>query len=240
MKQLRVEDLKVKVFADGADLATMKLLGASQLIKGLTTNPTHMRKSGVTDYRQFAREVLEEISEKPISFEVFSDDLEEMKNQALEIASWGRNVNVKIPITNSFGVSTLPIIQALTDRGVIVNVTAMMTVSQIEATLKVINREVPSYLSLFAGRIADTGRDPLPMVAESLAMMKSFSKAELIWASPRELLNIFQADQVGCHVITVTQDILKKLDFVGYSLEDFSLDTVKMFRGDALSAGFTL
>jgi transaldolase len=233
-----VADLKVKLFADGADLTGMLEMNSKPFIQGLTTNPTLMRKAGITDYRKFAQEVLGHIKNKPISFEVFSDDLGEMKRQGTEIASWADNVYVKIPVTNTKGESTNSVIEFLTSRSVKVNVTAIMTLEQVEKVSTVLNPGIPSYVSVFAGRIADTGRNPLPIMEESLKILKTNSSAELIWASPRELLNVFQANEIGCHIITATNDILKKLDLINYDLAKYSLDTVKMFENDARSARY--
>jgi transaldolase len=235
-----VSDLKTKLFADGADLLGMLEMNAKPFVQGLTTNPTLMRKAGITDYRGFAKEVLAEITEKPISFEVFSDELEEMKRQGIEIASWGKNVYVKIPVTTTTGESTASVVEYLVSRDVKVNVTALMTESQVVTVAKVLNPSVPSYVSVFAGRIADTGRNPIPIMETAIEILKVQPNSELIWASPRELLNVFQANEIGCHVITATNDILKKLELVGYDLDSYSLDTVKMFRTDSISAGFTL
>jgi transaldolase len=235
-----LDHLRVKIFADGADKSSMLEMSAKPYIKGLTTNPTLMRKAGIGNYRDFAKEVLKEIKDKPVSFEVFSDDFCEMQRQALEIASWGDNVYVKIPITNTKRETSCPLIAKLVSNMVKVNVTAIMTVAQVNEVAAVLEPDVPSYVSVFAGRIADTGRDPIPMMVASLEQLKVAPKAELIWASPRELLNIFQADAIGCHVITVTSGILDKLALVGSDLDDFSLDTVKMFYHDALAAGFKL
>ena len=236
----KLEQLKVKIFADGAEKAGMLEMAAKPWIQGLTTNPTLMRKAGIPDYRGFAKDILASIREKPISFEVFSDEFAEMERQAIEIASWGPNVYVKIPITNTRREAAYPLIRKLVKQKVKLNVTALMTLEQVKGTVEVLDPAVPSYISVFAGRIADTGRDPLPIMQESLASMKDNPKSELIWASPRELLNIFQADEIGCHIITVTNDILKKLGLVGYGLSDYSLDTVKMFFKDGQDAGFKL
>lgn len=236
----KVEQLKVKIFADGAEKAGMLDMAGKSWVKGLTTNPTLMRKAGISDYKTFAKEILGLIREKPISFEVFSDEFPEMERQAMEIASWGENVYVKVPITNTRREPVYPLIQRLATREVKLNVTALMTLDQVNGTVAVLNPAVPSYISVFAGRIADTGRDPLPLMIDSLKAMKQNSKAELIWASPRELLNIFQADEIGCHIITVTNDILKKLSLVGYDLSEYSLDTVKMFYQDGQAAGFQI
>jgi transaldolase len=235
-----IDQLRVKIFADGADKAGMLEMHAKPYIKGLTTNPTLMRKAGITDYRAFAREILDLIRDKPISFEVFSDDFKEMERQAMEIASWGRNVYVKIPVTNTKTESSCGLVHRLAERRVQLNVTALMTLQQVRDVVDALDRETPSYVSVFAGRIADTGRDPLPLMAAAVELLALKPKAELIWASPRELLNIFHADEIGCHVITVTNDILKKLDLVGKDLDDYSLDTVKMFRNDAVAANFRL
>lgn len=232
--------LKVKIFADGADKAGMLEMYSKAHIKGLTTNPTLMKKAGIQDYRTFCKDILTTISDKPISFEVFSDDFGEMERQALEIASWGQNVYVKIPVTNTKKETCYDLAAKLSGRGVKLNVTAIMTKSQIRDVVSVLNPEVPSYVSVFAGRIADTGMDPVPLMAEAVETLRINPQAELIWASPRELLNIFQADAIGCQVITVTNDILKKLELVGYDLEEYSLDTVKMFYNDAVAAGYKL
>jgi len=235
-----VNELKIKLFADGADLQGMLEMNAKPFIQGLTTNPTLMRKAGIKDYRSFAQDVLKEITEKPISFEVFSDELEEMKRQGIEIASWGKNVYVKIPITTTSGESTASVVEYLANRDVKVNVTALMTMGQVLAIKKVLNPSAASYVSIFAGRIADTGRNPLPIMKDALEALTDQPKCELIWASPRELLNVFQGDEIGCHIITATNDILKKLELVGKDLGIYSLDTVKMFRDDAVAAAFSL
>jgi len=234
------DELSVKVFADGADLGGMRAMAREPYIKGFTTNPTLMNKAGIRDYRAFAQDVLKEIQDRPISFEVFSDDFAEMERQALEIAGWADNVYVKIPVTNTQSEFSGPLISRLTAAGVKVNVTALMTVRQVKDVCECLEPNVPSCVSVFAGRIADTGRDPLPIMKEALGMMASVEKSELIWASPREFLNIFQADAIGCHIITVTNDLLKKIPLVGKSLDEFSLETVEMFRRDAVAAGFTL
>ena len=235
-----IEALKVKIFADGADKAGMLEMYAKPYIKGMTTNPTLMRKAGIPDYRAFAKDILRAIPDRPISFEVFSDEFSEMERQAMDIASWGSNVYVKIPITNTRREPSYEVVRTLTRRKVRVNVTALMTLDQVRETMEALEADVPSYVSVFAGRIADTGRDPVPIMAAAVELLKVKPAAELIWASPRELLNIFQADAIGCHVITVTNDILKKLALVGTDLGAYSLDTVKMFHGDASAAGFTL
>jgi len=235
-----VEDLKVKLFADGADLPTMLDMAKKPYIKGLTTNPTLMRKAGISNYREFAKEVLEEIKDKPISFEVFSDNLSEMTSQGIEISSWGSNVNVKVPVTNSQGESTEEVIKHLSDFGVTLNITAILTTEQVTNVVKSINPNSSAFISVFAGRIADTGRDPIPLMRSALEIMKQRPKTELIWASPRELLNVFQANEINCHVITATSDILKKLDLVGKDLSQYSLETVRMFRDDALASGYSI
>ncbi len=235
-----VEDLKIKIFADGADKEGMLDMYGKSFIKGLTTNPTLMNKAGIRDYKSFALDILSEIKDKPISFEVFSDDFVEMERQAFEIASWGDNVYVKIPVTNTKGQSSYEMVNRLAVKKIKLNVTALMTLAQVNDVVKALEPNVPSYISVFAGRIADTGRDPIPLMSAAVELLKLKPAAELIWASPRELLNIFQADSIGCHVITVTNDILKKLSQVGYDLDEFSLDTVKMFYSDARAAGFKL
>jgi transaldolase len=236
----KVEDLKVQIFADGADKAGMMEMYAKPYIKGLTTNPTLMKKARIADYRAFCKDILSLIKDKPLSFEVFSDDFSEMERQAIEIASWGDNVYVKIPVSNTKQETCYELVKKLGAQKVKVNVTAIMTLEQVRDVVAVLNPYVPSYVSVFAGRVADTGRDPVPMMAAAVEMLKIVPCAQLIWASPRELLNIFQADDVGCQIITVTNDILKKLPFVGYDLDAYSLDTVKMFYSDALAAGFSL
>ena len=232
--------LKVKLFADGADLAGMKEMAANPMIKGFTTNPTLMRKAGIADYKAFAREVLAAIADRPVSFEVFADDFATMETQALEIASWGRHVNVKIPVTNTRSEFSGALVERLSKQGVQLNVTAVMTLDQVKRITERLHADTPAIISVFAGRIADTGRDPLPIMAESVKIMKAKPKLELIWASPRELLNIFQADAIGCHIITATNDILKKLSLVGKDLDRYSLETVEMFYKDAKAAGYTI
>ena len=236
----KINNLKVKVFADGADKNKMLEMYSKPFIKGLTTNPTLMNKAGIKDYKAFCLDILSEIKDKPISFEVFSDDFEDMERQALEIASWGSNVYVKIPIMNTKRTPSYSSVKKLSEENVKLNITALMTLNQVQEISKVLNPKVPSYVSIFAGRIADTGVDPTPLMMQSLNILKALPLTELIWASPRELLNIFQADQIGCHIITVTQDILKKLDMIDYDLNEYSLDTVKMFFNDAVVAGYKL
>jgi transaldolase len=230
----------VKVFADGADLDGLLRLAADTRIKGFTTNPTLMRKAGVADYAAFARAVLERITDRPISFEVFTDEVDEMRDQALEIASWGSNVYVKIPITNTRGESTAALVRELSGDGVQINVTALMTVAQVETMTRALSGGAPSNISVFAGRVADTGVDPLPLMTEALEIMRATPTAELIWASPREVLNIVQAAEIGCHIITVTYDLLAKLGSLGKDLDLFSLETVQMFHRDAQAAGYVI
>jgi len=236
----RVNDLNIQIFADGADKAGMIEMYDKSYIKGLTTNPTLMKKVGITDYKVFCKDILKTVTDKPLSFEVFSDDFDEMERQALEISSWGDNVYVKIPITNTQGEACYRLVERLVKHQVKVNVTALMTLEQVQSVVDVLAFDVPSYVSVFAGRMADTGVDPVPLMAKAVSILKTKPAAELIWASPRELLNIFQADEIGCHVITVTNDILKKLSLVDYDLNEYSLDTVKMFHDDAVSAGFKI
>ena len=235
-----IDSLKVKIFADGADKKGMIEMYNKHYIKGLTTNPTLMNKAGITDYESFAKDILKIVTDKPISFEVFSDEFDEMKRQALKIAKWGNNVYVKIPVTNTKRISTCQLIKDLSDKGVKLNITAIMTLKQVQDVVSSLNPEISSYVSVFAGRIADTGFDPIPLMTEAVEITKLKPNAEVIWASPRELLNIFHADHIGCQIITVTNDILKKLDLVGYDLDSYSLDTVKMFYNDAAAAGFKL
>ncbi|HEV2731416.1 MAG TPA: transaldolase [Terriglobales bacterium] len=233
-----IHDLKIKIFADGADYDDMLELYADPLVKGFTTNPTLMRKAGVNDYSAFARKVLSAIPDRPVSFEVLADDFDEMERQAREISSWGANVYVKIPVTNTRGESSAFVIKRLSRAGVRVNVTAILTFEQVQ---QIADRlDSPCFISVFAGRIADTGRDPIPTMAAAVRLLESSPQAQLIWASPRELLNIYQAEEIGCHVITVTNDILKKLTLLGKNLNEYSLETVRMFYDDAQRAGFTL
>lgn len=233
-------NLKVKIFADGADKAGIIDIGKHPLIKGFTTNPTLMRKAGITDYERFSREVIELIGGRPISFEVFADDFSEMERQARLIATWGKNVYVKIPVTNTKREKANATVERLSKDGIQLNVTALMTNDQVRDVTAALAGGPHSYISVFAGRIADTGRDPLPLMSEALKIMQSAPKAELIWASPRELLNIFHADSIGCHVITVTNEILAKLKLVEKDLSDYSLETVQMFFKDGEASGFTL
>ena len=237
---MNANDFTVKIFADGADIAGIRKLAADPLIKGFTTNPTLMRKVGITDYEAFSKEVLDVIEGRPISFEVFADNDAEIERQALKIASWGDNIYVKIPVMTTNGVSTAALAGRLASQGVQLNVTAMMTVQQVEEVLPSLEGGPASHVSLFAGRVADTGVDPIPMMKEVLAIIASEPQIELIWASPRELLNIVQANDIGCDVITVTHDLLGKLSGLGKDLHQFSLETVLMFHGDANASGFQL
>lgn len=233
-------DLKVKMFGDGADAQEMLEMYRNPLIKGFTTNPTLMRKAGVSDYQAFARDILAAIPDRPISFEVFSDDFDEMERQARTLATWGPNVYVKIPVTNTRREPATKLIHRLAEAGVKLNVTAMMTLDQVRDASAALAGGPPACVSVFAGRIADTGRDPVPLMAAAVELVGMYSNVELIWASPRELLNIFQADAIGCRIITATNDILKKLDLVGKDLHEYSLDTVKMFHEDGMKAGYVL
>ncbi|MEK7170276.1 MAG: transaldolase [Patescibacteria group bacterium] len=238
MKSIR--DFNIQIFADGAEKASMLDMSTKPFIKGFTTNPTLMRKGGVNDYVAFAKEIIAAIPGKPISFEVFSDDFDEMERQAKVIASWGKNVYVKIPITNTKGESSLPLVKRLAEEGIKVNVTAILTLEQVRETAKALSPKTASVVSVFAGRIADTGRDPIPLMKKAKALLAKNKKAELLWASTREVLNIAQAEEVGCHIITVPNDILKKLDKWGYDTGQLSLDTVKMFFEDSKQAGYHL
>jgi len=235
-----VNQLKIKLFADGADLDSMLVLYKDPSIKGYTTNPTLMKKAGITNYEKFARQVLEEIPDRPVSFEVFADDLKNMLAQAKVIASWGSNVNVKIPVTSTRGEFTGPIIRELSSSGVQLNITAVFTPEQVEIIADNLSCDTPAIVSVFAGRIADTGLDPIPIMSDCLGILKHLPKAELLWASPREFLNIIQADEIGCHIITATPDVLDKLKLLGKDLTKFSLETVRMFYDDAQTAGYTI
>jgi transaldolase len=235
-----LKELRVKLFADGADIDVIKQMAANPMIKGFTTNPTLMRQAGVTDYVAFAREVLKIVPDRPISFEVFSDDFQEMEQQAQEIASWGSNVFVKIPITNTHGESAISLIKRLGQENIQLNVTAILTDRQVAEVAEALDSNVPAFVSVFAGRIADTGLDPMLIMKRSLELLEKKPLAELIWASPRELLNVFQADAIGCHVLTATPNVLGKLSLVGKDLTSYSLETVEMFRQDALKAGFSI
>jgi transaldolase len=235
-----LSNLRVKIFADGADLDEICTLYRNPLISGFTTNPTLMRRAGVAGYERFARDVLAAIPDRPVSFEVFSDEFEEMERQALKIASWGSNVFVKIPVTNTRGEAARSLICRLSGRGVQLNITAVMTTGQVREVSRAMSACPAGYISVFAGRIADTGRDPVPMIENAVKMLAEYEQLQLIWASPREVLNVFQADAAGCHVITATSDILSKLSRVGKDLDEYSLETVKMFRDDAVEAGFSI
>ncbi len=235
-----MNNLRVKIFADGADFDGIMKMYANPLIKGFTTNPTLMRKAGVTDYEAFARKLLKAIPDRPVSLEVFADEFDAMEQQAMAIAAWGKNVNVKIPVTNSRREFSGPLIKKLSAAGVALNVTAVFTLDQVRRVTECLADETPAIVSVFAGRIADTGIDPVPLMTEAVAVLKARPKAELIWASPRELLNIFQADEIGCHIITVTNDILGKLPLVGKNQDDYSLETVQMFYRDAIAAAFSI
>ena len=237
---MSIHDLKVKIFADGADLVGMIALAQEPWVKGFTTNPTLMARAGVSDYRAFAADVLAAIPDRPISFEVFSDEFDEMERQARAIAGWGDNVYVKVPVTNTRGESSAALVRRLSHEGVKLNVTAIMTLRQVETVVDAVRGGAPSCISVFAGRIADTGCDPVPHMSKALELLARAPGAELVWASPRELLNIFQADAIGCHIITVTTDILNKLPLVGRDLDEFSLDTVKMFYNDGRRVPFSL
>jgi len=235
-----VNDLKIKIFADGADIASMKSLYAKGIVKGFTTNPTLMKKAGVTDYEVFAKEVLSEITELPISFEVLSDDFQSMEKEARKIAGWGKNVNIKIPITNTRGELSTPLIKKLAGDGIYLNITAILTLEQVEEVSKALCKGVKSIVSVFAGRIADTGRDPIPYMKEAYNILQKNPDAELLWASSRELLNIVHAKACGCHIITVTNDILNKLHMINKDLKELSLETVQMFYKDAQSVGIKI
>ena len=236
----QTKKLNIKIFADGAEKEKMLAAAKNPLVAGFTTNPTLMKKGGVTDYKKFALEILDAIKDKSLSFEVFADEFDEMETQAKEIASWGDNVYIKIPITNTKGESSLPLVKKLSDAGVKLNVTAIFTLKQVEDTVKALENSNGAYVSVFAGRIADAGIDPVPMMAEALEILSVNPKLELLWASVREVFNIIQADQIGCHIVTVPDSLIKKLSNVGKDLDEFSLDTVKMFYKDATSAGFSI
>lgn len=236
----KTSDLKIKIFADGADYESMMALYAEPYIKGFTTNPTLMRKAGIKDYEEFGRKILAAIPDRPISLEVFADDFASMEKQARVIAGWGSNVNVKIPVTDTKGEFAGKVIRSLSGDGIVLNVTALLSLRQVRSVAEALDPDAAAIVSVFAGRVADTGVDPVPVMTEALNILKSCPKAELLWASPRELLNIFQADQIGTHIITVTHDLLKKLANVGYDLDAYSLDTVKMFFNDAVASNFRI
>lgn len=235
-----IDDITIKLFMDGADIAAMRNAAGNKRIGGFTTNPTLMRKAGITDYEAFALEALKAIPDLPISFEVFSDDLAGMEREARKIAGWGRNVYVKIPVTNTAGLSTAPLIKRLAAEGLALNVTAILSLRQVIEVAAALDPATPSIVSVFAGRIADTGLDPVPLMAAAAEILRGNPKAELLWASPREFLNVFHAQQSGCHIITATPDILNKLSLVGKNLEQYSLETVAMFYRDAVAAGFKI
>jgi transaldolase len=236
----RIDVLKIKIFADGADFDGILNLARKSWVKGFTTNPTLMRKAGVADYEAYARKLIAAVPDKPISFEVFADDFDSMIAQGRAIASWGENVNVKVPVTTTGGAFTGPVIRVLAGEGVALNVTAVMTVEQVQSIAACLLPNVPAIVSVFAGRIADTGRDPVPIMEAALRALAARPRAELLWASPRELFNIFQADDIGCHIITVGHDVLAKLTLVGKDLDEYSLETVKMFFRDAKAADFQI
>ncbi len=240
MKNNKLSTLKVQVFADGADLESIIKLNTNPLVKGFTTNPTLMRKAGVTDYKSFALKVIQHITDKPISFEVFADDLDTMYAQAREIASWGHNVNVKIPVTNTEGEFTGPIISRLSKEGVQLNITAIMTAEQVDMVAACLDPNTPAIISIFAGRIADTGRDPIPVMRQAQEYLLGHPYARLLWASAREVFNVYQADEINCDIITITNDLLGKLELADKNLDDFSLETVAMFYKDACQAGYTI
>ncbi len=235
-----VSELRVQVFADGADKASILELYRQPYIKGFTTNPTLMRKAGVTDYERFAREILQQIPDRPISFEVFADDEAEMERQARKIARWAANVYVKIPVTNTRREPMYELVRRLSAEGIQVNATAVLALDQVDQLARALRGGAPSYISVFAGRVADTGRDPVPLMKSALELMAPEPNSQLVWASPRELLNIFQADEIGCHIITVTSDVLKKVSLIGKDLHDYSLETVQMFHDDAAHSGYSL
>ncbi|RTL73034.1 MAG: transaldolase [Hyphomicrobiales bacterium] len=236
----RVGDLKIKIFADGADLKGILEMAKLPYIKGFTTNPTLMRKAGISNYEAFARELLEEVTDYPVSFEVFADDFPTMIAQGLKIKSWGPNVNVKVPVTNTKGEFTGPVLRALVKEGAILNVTAIMTTQQVEEVASSLDPKVPAIVSVFAGRIADTGVDPIPHMAKCRDILAPLKKAELLWASPREVLNVFQANDIGCHIITCTNDMIAKLNLVGKNLTEYSRETVQMFYRDAAASAFSI
>ena len=236
----KIEDLKIKIFSDGADKKEMFDMNSRTFIKGFTTNPSLMRKTGIKNYEIFAKDVLSIIKEKPISFEVFSDDFDEMEKQAIKIASWADNVYVKIPITNTKKQNSANLIKRLSEKKVKLNITAIMTLDQVKTAIKMLDKKIPNIISVFAGRIADTGRDPIPIMKDCLNEVKNNPNSELLWASSRELLNIIQADSIGCHIITVTNDIINKLKLINLDLEEYSLNTVKTFYKDASEANFKI
>ena len=237
---MNIKDMSIKIFADGADLESMLKAKNEGIVKGFTTNPTLMRKAGIKSYEEFAKPVLENIKDMPVSFEVLSDDFDIMEKEARKISSWGENVYVKIPITNTKKESTIQLIKKLSSDGLKINVTAILDIEQVKTLIHIFNENVCSIVSIFAGRIADTGRDPIPIVKEAIALFKESPKTEILWASPRELLNIFQANNIGCHIITVIDNILAKIKFIDMDLKELSLETVKMFYNDAVSSGLKI
>ena len=237
---MKLDKLKIKIFADGAEIESIKKLNSNNFIKGFTTNPSLMKKAGVKDYKEFALRLLSEIQDKPISFEVFSDEITEMEKQAYEISKWGKNVNVKIPVTNTKKESTAELIRKLSSKGIVCNITALFTTDQVKEVYDAIDKSTPSILSVFAGRIADTGKDPSDIIKYSVDLVKSKSKTEVLWASTRETLNIFQAEKLNCQIITVPHEILGKLNYLDKNLDDFSLETVKSFYKDSIAAGFKI
>ncbi|NCI49025.1 transaldolase [Sediminibacterium roseum] len=237
---MTIDQLQTKIYADGAELGGIVEMAKNPVIKGFTTNPTLMRKAGISDYKKFAQDVLAAVPNLPISFEVFSDDLEEMYTQAVEIASWGKNINIKVPVTNTRNEFVGDVIRRLSAQGIFVNVTALMTLEQVNKVMDSLQGDAPAYISVFAGRIADTGRDPMDIMSKAAAISKTRANTEIIWASPRELLNIFQANEAGVQIITVANDLLNKLPLIGKDLDAYSLETVKMFRNDAVKAGYTI
>jgi transaldolase len=238
--KLKAAGLRIKLFMDGADAGAMREAYLAKSVSGFTTNPTLMRKAGITDYERFAREVIEAIPDLPVSFEVFSDDFPTMEREARKIASWGGDTYIKIPITNTKRESAIPLIRTLSGEGFSLNVTAMMNVAQVEAVAAAVSPDARTIFSVFAGRVADTGVDPVPLMKQAAGAIAHIAKGELLWASPRELLNLFHAEESGCHIITATSDIIKKLELVGKDLEDYSLETVQMFYRDAVAAGFSI
>ena len=237
---MNIRPFRVKVFADGADKAGMLEMHGNPLIAGFTTNPTLMRKAGVTDYVAFAQDILRAIPDRPISFEVFSDEFGDMERQAKLIASWGPNVYVKIPITNTKGESSVPLIHRLSAAGIRLNVTALLPLEQVRAVIPALRDGPGAFVSVFAGRIADAGQDPVPIMAQAVECLKPYPRLELIWASPREVLNLVQADELGCHIITMTNDLIRKIPLIGKDLKEYSLDTVRMFSADAQKVGYRL
>mgnify|MGYP001219002244 CR=1 FL=1 len=236
----QTDKLNIKIFADGADISTFESLNKNNLISGFTTNPTLMRKVGIKNYKNFAKEILDIVKEKPVSFEVFADDIDEMEEQAFEISSWGKNVNIKIPITNTKKISTKNLIEKLSKNKIVCNVTAIFTLDQCAQVLEVLSVGTPAILSIFAGRIADTGIDPMPIMKEAVKLSKSKNSVEILWASPRELLNLIQANDIGCQIITMPNDLINKISLIGKDLDEYSLETVLMFYNDALKADFKI